>query len=177
MARAEPALIAAQSSVNGVSAKDIKELQGYRNPPPKIKFGLESCVALVKNMHTAPDWTKEVLPALRQEGFKNSILDFAKENISAKCKAFIINNYLSKAEYDIQGFHRASKALGPLAEWTKSIIEFADIYERIAPMRLELEELEAEKNAMVEEMDALTAEIKELSDNKDRMSAEFSTLT
>lgn len=128
-------------------------------------------------MHTAPDWTKEVLPALRQEGFKNSILDFAKENISNKCKAFIINNYISKAEYDVAGFHRASKALGPLAEWTKSIIEFADIYERIAPMRLELEDLEAEKNAMVQEMDALTAEIKELSDNKDRMSAEFSTLT
>jgi hypothetical protein len=49
-----------------------------------------------------------------------------------------VNNYISKPAYDIEGFYRASKALGPLAEWTKSIIEFADIYERIAPMREEL---------------------------------------
>lgn len=29
----------------------------------------------------------------------------------------------------------ASKAAGPLAKWLKSIIEFAEIYEQIAPMR------------------------------------------
>lgn len=176
LAKAEPALIAATNSVNGVSAKDIKELQGYRNPPPKIKFGLQSCIALVKNMHTLPDWNKDVLPALRQEGFKSSVLEFAKENISGRCKTFVINEFLNKPEYDIQGFYKASKALGPLAEWTKSIIEFADIYERIAPMREELNQLSAEKQAMEEEMKVVEAEIKELNDNKDRMTKEYTML-
>lgn len=76
--------------MNGVSAKDIKELQGYRNPSANIKLALESVIALVKDMHTAPDWAQVVLPALRQEGFKKSILDFNKENISKRCKAFIL---------------------------------------------------------------------------------------
>ena len=55
-----------------------------------------------------------------------------------------MNNYINTGNYDIQAFYRASKALGPLAEWTKSILEFADIFERIAPMREELGELEAQ---------------------------------
>jgi dynein heavy chain 1 len=76
LARAEPALIAAQNSVSGVQAKDLKELQGYRNPPEKVKLGLSSCVALVKNLHAEPNWANAVLPALRQDGFKASILDF-----------------------------------------------------------------------------------------------------
>ena len=139
LAKAEPALIAAQSSVNGVQAKDIKELQGYRNPSAKIKLALESCIALVRDMNTAPNWANVVLPELRKEGFKNSILDFDKNNISPKCKAFILKNYISSADYNIEGFYKASKALGPLAEWTKSILEYADIYERIAPMREELD--------------------------------------
>ena len=159
LARAEPALIAAQSSVNGVSPKDIKELQGYRNPSANIKLALESVIALVKDMHTAPDWSQVVLPALRQEGFKKSILEFNNKNISKKCKAFIISNYISQANYNIAGFYRASSALGPLAEWTKSIIEFADIYERIAPMRIELDGLENEKNTMEDEMNTLENEI------------------
>ena len=56
MARAEPALIEAEQAVSGVQAKDIRELQGYRNPSANIKLGLESCIALLKNVNKAPSW-------------------------------------------------------------------------------------------------------------------------
>lgn len=95
-------------------------------------------------MTTVPNWESQVLPALKDIEFKKSILEFQKERISPKCKTFVMNNYINTGNYDIQAFYRASKALGPLAEWTKSILEFADIYERIAPMREELGELEAQ---------------------------------
>ena len=66
--------------------------------------------------------------------------------------------------------------MGPLAEWTKSIIEFADIYERIAPLRAELVALEAEKATMDEELQATLAEISELEASKDRMAREYQQL-
>ena len=66
--------------------------------------------------------------------------------------------------------------MGPLAEWTKSIIEFADIYERIAPLRAELVALEAEKATMDEELQATLAEINELEASKDRMAREYQQL-
>lgn len=56
LSKAEPALIAAQSSVSGVQAKDIKELQGYRKPSANVKTALEACIALLKNMTAVPNW-------------------------------------------------------------------------------------------------------------------------
>ena len=63
-------MIAAQECVSGVSAKDIKELQSYTNPSANIKLGLEACIALVKDMTTAPVWKTHVVPALKAPGFK-----------------------------------------------------------------------------------------------------------
>mmetsp|Transcript_29208 Transcript_29208/g.38890 ORF Transcript_29208/g.38890 Transcript_29208/m.38890 type:complete len:202 (-) Transcript_29208:3430-4035(-) len=60
--------------------------------------------------------------------------------------------------------------------WTKSIIEYADIFESIEPLRNELTELEAEKAQMEGDMAELMAEIKELDENKQRMSREYSQL-
>ena len=42
----------------------------------------------------------------------------------------------------------------------KSIVEYADIFERIAPMRAEVDELETEAQRMEAEMAELEAEIK-----------------
>lgn len=80
-------------------------------------------------MTTKPDWNV-IKGELRKDTFKTNVLAFKKENITAKCKAFIFNTYLkNEGEYDLDKFDKASKAAGPLAKWLKSIIEFAEIYE------------------------------------------------
>jgi dynein heavy chain 1 len=71
LAKAEPALEAALSNVNGVSSKDINELKSYRKPSKKIRLALESVVCLLKNSTKALDWDKDVLPYVKQDGFKN----------------------------------------------------------------------------------------------------------
>ena len=67
---------------------------------------------------------------------------------------------MQSGTYDIAGFYKASQAAGPLADWMKSIIEYADIFERIAPLRAEIDSLEQETYVMEEEMAKLEAEIK-----------------
>lgn len=57
---------------------------------------------------------------------------------------------------------KASQAAGPLAKWLRSIIEYADIYLNIAPMREELEKLTEEQNVMQESLSELEAELAEL---------------
>ena len=66
---------------------------------------------------------------------------------------------MNSGEYDIERFYTASKAAGPLADWMKSIIEYADIFERIAPLRAEVQALEDEAKKMEAEMAELEAEI------------------
>ena len=73
------------------------------------------------NAHATPDW-KTIREQLQKPDFKNNILNFDKDRISNKCKAFIQKTYLESGQYDIAGFFKASKAAGPLADWLSSII-------------------------------------------------------
>lgn len=93
-------------------------------------------------MTTIPDW-KSIQAELKKPTFKNSVLEFNKDRISAKCKKFIFETYLkNEADYDIDNFYKASKAAGPLAKWLKSIIEYAEIFDQIAPLRKEVDDLQ-----------------------------------
>lgn len=128
MAKAEPALIAAQSAVSGVSAKDIDTLKNFTNPPAKVKVAMEPVIALVLNKPVAPEW-KDVRAELRKADFKKNILEYNKDKISPKVKAYIKEHYLAdESKFNIQDFYKASSAAGPLASWAKSIIEYADIF-------------------------------------------------
>jgi dynein heavy chain 1 len=48
----------------------------------------------------------------------------------------------------VEKIFKASRAAGPLALWVQSIVEYADIFERIQPLRNEVEELTQEENLM-----------------------------
>jgi len=52
------------------------------------------------------------------------------------------------SKFDIDKINRASKAAGPLAVWVKSIVEYADIFLKIEPLRNEVCSLEKEKDSM-----------------------------
>lgn len=56
LAGAEPALLAAQESVKGVTKDNIVELKNYAKPPVKVALALEPVIALIKNKAAKPDW-------------------------------------------------------------------------------------------------------------------------
>ena len=124
-------------------------------------------------MNSTPDWATTVLPEVRKDTFKRTVTDFDKNMIQPKTKAFLVKNYLEKETFNIDAFYSASRALGPLAEWTKSIVQYAEIFEKIKPWREELEGLEKEEQVMAVEMAALTDEIASLEENLSRMTREF----
>ena len=142
LGKAEPALIAAQGAVQGVSSDNINEIRSFAKPPEKVRVALEPVIALILQMTTIPDW-KSIQAELKKPTFKSSVLEFNKDRISAKCKKFIFETYLkNEADYDIDNFYKASKAAGPLAKWLKSIIEYAEIFDQIAPLRKEVDDLQ-----------------------------------
>lgn len=148
LARAEPALIEAQQAVQGVTPANIVELKNFANPPPAVKLALEPVITLLSGGAKKPDWA-EIKKKLTDPKFKDNVLKFDKDSISSKTKAFIFNTYLkNEGDYDLEKFMKASKAAGPLAKWLKSIIEYAEIYEQIEPMRKEVYQLEQEQAQM-----------------------------
>jgi dynein heavy chain 1 len=56
LGKAEPALVAALASVQGVKSSDITELQRYAKPPERVRIALEPVVALLLNADKTPEW-------------------------------------------------------------------------------------------------------------------------
>ena len=56
LGKAEPALIAAQGAVQGVSSDNINEIRSFAKPPEKVRIALEPVIALILQMTTIPDW-------------------------------------------------------------------------------------------------------------------------
>lgn len=124
-------MIAAQESVSGIQKAHLNELRNLPNPPANVKLALEPVIAMITNRATKAEWA-EIKEYLRKDNFISLVMEFKKEQLLPKVKNFIKTNYLDKkTEFVVDNIFRASRAAGPLALWAQSIIEYADIYERI----------------------------------------------
>jgi dynein heavy chain 1 len=162
LSKAEPALEAAQKSVEGIQKNHLDELRSLAKPPENVKKALEPVIALISSQAKVQEWT-DIKAWLRKDNFKEMVMGFNKDNINPKVKAFIKKNYLEKTEdFDVDKIMRASQAAGPLAKWVKSLIEYAEIFDSILPLRNEvaaLEEQETEMRSRKQELDALVQQL------------------
>ena len=176
LAKAEPALEAAQESVSGIRREQLNELRGYATPPAAVRVALEPVIALITRTPAKPEWA-DVKAWLRREDFIRSIMQFDKDDIAPKVKTFLQANYLNdETAFDPQRIMAASRAAGPLALWVKSIVEYSSVFHSIAPLRAELHKLEEETARMREEQQALDAKITELESSIEGLKAEYATL-
>ena len=107
-------------------------------PPDRVRLALEPVIVLIKNKAVKPEW-KDVQAEVKKETFKQTVLEFNKDMISTKVKDFVKKNYIETPEFDLDAINKASQAAGPLAKWVKSIIEYADIFLKIEPLRFEVQ--------------------------------------
>ena len=88
MGRAEPALIEAQKSVNGIQPSHLQELRSLARPPEMVKYAIEAVITLIQNTTVKPDWNacKE---AMKKSDFIKSILAFDKDMVKQSVKNHI----------------------------------------------------------------------------------------
>jgi len=71
---------------------------------------------------------------------------------------------------------RASQAAGPLAKWVSSLLEYAEIFDSITPLREELDALQQEASIKQKEYGEMTAQIDLLQKKIDQYKAEYAVL-
>jgi dynein heavy chain 1 len=105
------------------------------------------------------EWT-HVRKLLSKADFIPSILNFAVEDLSAKQVKLVQSNYLEgndELNYDI--VMRSSKACGPLYKWAESQVKYSTVYNRVQPLRDEVERLETESSTALHRKRTLEDEI------------------
>jgi len=161
---AEPALKSAQASVRGIKKRDLDEVRNLARPPNNVKLTLE-CVALMMGEKNV-EWA-DVRKLLSKGDFIPSILNFDADKLSAKQIKMVKEKYIDgNPDLTVESVTRSSKACGPLYKWAESQIKYSSVYNRVQPLREEVEKLEAEatvvkdkKNAIEEEVNKLEASI------------------
>ncbi|KAJ2094725.1 dynein heavy chain, partial [Coemansia sp. S100] len=157
LARAEPAVEEAQRAVSNIKKQHLSEVRAMANPPSGVKLALEAVCALLG--HRAADW-KALQAVVRRDDFIASIVGFDTDrHVTKALRAHMRRTFLDRPEFTFDAVSRASKACGPLVTWVVAQVEFSDILERVAPLRAEVAQLEADAHESEERASALAATV------------------
>ncbi|KAK3075938.1 Dynein heavy chain cytoplasmic, partial [Coniosporium uncinatum] len=163
LADAEPALEAAKEGVKNIKKQQLNEARSLQNPPVGVKLALESvCVFLG---HKVTDW-KSVQSVVKADDFRRQIENYDNDRRLPKpLRAKISNDYLSNPSYTRESVDRASKACGPLVDWVRAQVLYAETLDMIGPLRAQVDALSEEALTTKANAMAMQNKIKELEDN------------
>ena len=157
---AEPALRRAQASVRGIKKRDLDEVRNLARPPNNVKLTLE-CVAIMLGEKRV-EWA-DVRKILSKSDFISNILNFDADKLAAKQIKLVREKYLDgNPDLSTEKVMRSSKACGPLYMWAESQIRYSSVYNRIQPLREEVEQLENEAKIVKDQLETVETEVRSL---------------
>jgi len=171
---AEPALLSAQTSVKSIKKRDLDEVRNLVRPPNNVKLTLE-CVAIMLGEKKI-EWT-DVRKILSKTDFIPNIVNFDADKLSQKQIKLVSEKYLEgNNELSVESVTRSSKACGPLYKWAQSQIKYSSVYNRVQPLRAEVEQLERAAQKVKDEKAAIEEEVEQLEESIARYKADYALL-
>lgn len=140
LSEAEPAVLEAQAAVSNIKKQHLSEVRTMANPPLAVKQTMES-VCLLLGHRIDGSW-KTVQGIIRRDDFISSVVHLDTDALPRAARERLVRDYLERPEYNVDAISHASKACGPLASWVIAQIHYADILERVGPLRDQVAQLE-----------------------------------
>lgn len=135
LAQVEPALLDAKAAVKSIKKDNLDELRRLGNPPNAIRLALESVCLLLGTPST--DW-KEIRVLVSKTTFIPSIVNFKTDDISIDTRKQM-KKYLNSPDYTFEKMNKASVACGPLVKWAIAQVSYAEMLQKVDPLRQELQ--------------------------------------
>jgi len=163
LGEAEPALLEARDAVSSVKKSQLDEVRALSHPPGPVKLTMEAvCVVLGEK---APEITWDMVrKRIRADGFMQDVVNFNTEKLTDKARARLKKNYLSDESFTYERVNKASKACGPLCKWLVAQVHYAEILDKVKPLRDQVENLtqaSAGAVAQLAELEATVAQTEE----------------
>lgn len=179
LAKAEPALKAAEAALNTLNKNNLTELKSFGKPPPAVMNVTAAVLVLLSSSSKIPkDRSWNVCKAFmgKVDAFLESLLHFDKENIAdPNLKA--VEPYLNNPEFDPDFIRNKSFAAAGLCSWAINIVKFYRVFCDVEPKRRALAAANAELAAAQQKLAQIKAKITELDENLAALTAEFETAT
>ncbi|XP_057392157.1 dynein axonemal heavy chain 9 [Balaenoptera acutorostrata] len=179
LAKAEPALTAAQAALNTLNKTNLTELKSFGSPPPAVSNVSAAVMALVAPGGKVPkdrSWKAAKVTMAKVDGFLDSLIHFDKENIHENClKA--IKPYLHDPEFNPEFVATKSYAAAGLCSWVINIVRFYEVFCDVEPKRQALSKATSDLAAAQEKLAAVKAKIAHLNENLAKLTAKFEKAT
>ncbi|XP_041969099.1 dynein beta chain, ciliary-like [Aricia agestis] len=164
LAKAEPALIAAQEALNTLNKNNLTELKSFGSPPDAVVNVTAAVLVLFSKKGKIPkdrSWKACKLMMAKVDQFLYDLVYYDKENMQTDVvKA--VEPYISNPEFNPGFIMSKSAAAAGLCAWVINIVKFHEVYVVVEPKRRALDAANAELKAARDKLAALTDQIKEL---------------
>ncbi|XP_059524579.1 dynein axonemal heavy chain 9 [Myotis daubentonii] len=179
LAKAEPALTAAQAALNTLNKTNLTELKSFGSPPPAVSNVSAAVMALMAPGGKVPkdrSWKAAKVAMARVDGFLDSLIRFDKENIHENCLR-AIRPYLQDPEFNPEFVATKSYAAAGLCSWVINIVKFYEVFCDVEPKRQALGRATSDLTTAQEKLAAIKAKIAHLDENLAKLTAKFERAT
>ncbi|XP_054457284.1 dynein heavy chain 9, axonemal isoform X2 [Anoplopoma fimbria] len=179
LAKAEPALLAAQDALNTLNKNNLTELKSFGSPVAAVTNVIAAVMVLKAPGGKVPkdrSWKAAKVMMAKVDAFLDSLINFNKEKIPEAClKA--IQPYLQDPEFQPDLVASKSNAAAGLCSWVLNIVKFYEVYCEVEPKRQALSKANAELAAAQEKLAAIKSKINHLNENLAKLTAKFEKAT
>ncbi|XP_059684255.1 dynein axonemal heavy chain 17 [Gavia stellata] len=179
LAKAEPALVAAQEALNTLNKNNLTELKSFGSPPQAVVNVTAAVMVLTAPRGKIPkdkSWKAAKVMMGKVDAFLDALKKFDKEHIPEAClKAF--QPYQSDPSFDPEFIMSKSTAAAGLCSWCLNIVRFYEVFCEVEPKRRALEEANSELAEAQDKLSRIKNKIADLNANLAALTAEFEKAT
>ena len=180
LAKAEPALLAAQEALNTLNKNNLTELKSFGSPPAAVVNVTAGVMVLLSNragkLPKDRSWKAAKVMMGNVNEFLNALISYDKENIPDFCvKA--IQPYIADPEFDPEFIRAKSNAAAGLCSWVRNIVSFFTVFCEVEPKRNALNAANAQLNAAQEKLKVIQDKINSLEAALGELTAKFEKAT
>ncbi|XP_068269716.1 LOW QUALITY PROTEIN: dynein axonemal heavy chain 17 [Nyctibius grandis] len=179
LAKAEPALVAAQKALDTLNKNNLTELKSFGSPPQAVVNVTAAVMVLTAPRGKIPkdrSWKAAKVMMGKVDTFLDALKKFDKENIPEAClKAF--QPYQSDPSFDPEFIMSKSTAAAGLCAWCLNIVRFYEVFCEVEPKRQALEAANAELAEAQEKLSRVNKKVADLNANLAALTARFEKAT
>ncbi|CAG2194980.1 unnamed protein product [Mytilus edulis] len=180
LAKAEPALLAAQEALNTLNKTNLTELKSFGSPPPAVINTLGAVMCLMAQGGKVPkdkSWKAAKSTVMNKvDQFLDNLVNYDKDNIHENCQKAVAP-YMQDPEFNPDFVRGKSLAAAGLCSWVINIITYYEVYCTVEPKRNALAQANSELAAATEKLRLIRAKLAALEADLAKLTAEFEKAT
>lgn len=181
LAAVQPKIEAAREAVGSIRREYLEELRAMPHPPAGVRIALEGVMMVLDASATSRKADAQytwgsIRNRMRGSEFIASVVNFDAQSLPKGLRSRIERKILQNSDFDVNRISYASRAAGPLAEWTISVLDYAAVKEGVEPLQEEVNVLQEEQEELLDKQEAALHEVNVLQLRIEKCRTEYASL-